>query len=387
MNICHEGASYTPCFSPSVLPFSHMNEDYQCELEAIKMIVANRMADRISQCEDVRLNVLCIASSGETALSLLTREEVALVDAVDLNPWQAYMSELRRTALLFLSRDDQLRLFAMDPSICRKGDEEERKRLYHSIRYFLPTEVREKWDGRLDKEVAFGLGHVGQSEIINHDIQEKLAEANYDPLRHADRPALARDPDFLSCFKKVYCYDNFRRRFANLHIDTQAMDEMIHRHLEVLSRPNLGENYFFHYYYTNYHIDKDKGLPLYLQEQEQEKIKLLGATSERLNFHIGDVTEVAPRLKNARDRPYDVISISNILDWIPESSAPDFVGVFFPLLAEGGMLIARHETKPKSYFAALAKKTKFRFDPEFNRHLFSAERSLLIRDTVAFIKN
>ena len=45
------------------------------------------------------------------------------------------------------------------------------------------------------------------------------------------------------------------------------MEEMIHRHLEVLHRPNLADNYFFHYYYTNYHIDKDSGLPLYLQKE------------------------------------------------------------------------------------------------------------------------
>jgi len=384
MNTCHEGASFTPEFSPSVLPFSHMNEDYQCELEAIKKIYASRNNTTCGQ--DIRLNVLCIASSGETALSILAREEVGFVDAVDLHPWQAYMTELRRTALLHLSRDQQLRLFAMDPCVPRKGDEGERKRLYNSIRCHLPVEVREKWDERLDWEVAFGLGHVGQSEIINHDIQVALSEANYDPLHHADRLSLARDPVFLSCFKKVYSYNNFSRRFSNLHIDTKAMDEMVQRHLDVLGRPNLGENYFFHYYYTNYHIDKEKGLPLYLQEQEQEKIRLFGATTDRLDIHIGDVTEIAPRLYNARNRPYDVISISNILDWIPESSAPEFVEVFFPLLSEGGVLIARHETKSRSYFADLLKKTSFRFEPEFNKELFASERSLLIRDTVAFIK-
>jgi len=387
MNICHEGPSFTPDFSPSVLPFSHMNEAYQPELEVIMRLASDRkVLSGASIDEDAKLHVLCIASSGETALSILSREEVAHVDAVDLHPWQAHMSELRRTALLHLSRDDQLRLFAMDPSIPRRGDEEHRKELYRSIRAHLPQETRDKWDERIDKEIAFGLGHTGQSEIINHDIQEALSMAGFDPLHHADPSSLARDSDFLACFKKVYCYDNFRKRFANLHINTQAMEEMIHRHLEVLSRTNLHENYFFHYYYTNYHIDKEIGLPLYLQEQAQEKIKLLGASSDRLTIHIGDVTKVAPQLFADRNKLYDVIAISNILDWIPESSAPEFVEVFYPLLSEGGMLIVRHETKPKSYFAALAKRTSFHFDPDFNKHLFSKERSLLIRDTVAFIK-
>jgi len=72
---------------------------------------------------------------------------------------------------------------------------------------------------------------------------------------------------------QVYSYKNFSRRFSNLHIDTKAMGEMVQRHLEVLSRPNLGENYFFHYYYTNYHIDKEKGLPLYLQVQVVSSIE------------------------------------------------------------------------------------------------------------------
>ena len=81
--ICHDGAGFPPEFSPSVLPFSHMNEDYQPELEVIYKIARERGASN-------NLNVLCIASSGETALSILSAKEVAQVDAVDLHPWQAH---------------------------------------------------------------------------------------------------------------------------------------------------------------------------------------------------------------------------------------------------------------------------------------------------------
>jgi len=305
-----------------------------------------------------------------------------------LNEWQVYMSELRRTALLHLTRDDQLRLFAMDPDTKREGDEEKRKELYASIRGHLPDHIRAKWDDRLDLEISFGLGHCGQSEIINHDIQEELALHKFNPIaKGGKRAALAKNPEFVECFQRVYGYENFKRRFAKLHITTAAMNEMIKRHLEVLARPNVEDNYFFRYYYTNYHIDKAQGLPLYLQEEPQEAIRQLGAGPSRLRFHIGDVISVASRLCQERSSAFDMISISNILDWVPENSAAEFVQSFHDLLKPGGMLVARHETKAKAYFPSLLSNlTGFTLDPEFNLHLHHTERSLLMRDTVAFIK-
>ena len=50
------------------------------------------------------------------------------------------VTELRRTALLYLTREEQLRLFAMDPSIPRKGDEEERQVRALFLAFIVATE-------------------------------------------------------------------------------------------------------------------------------------------------------------------------------------------------------------------------------------------------------
>jgi hypothetical protein len=46
------------------------------------------------------------------------------------------------------------------------------------------------------------------------------------------------------------------------------MDAMVVNHHSVLSRPEIAssrENYLYSYFYTNYFVDLEHGLPLYLQ--------------------------------------------------------------------------------------------------------------------------
>jgi hypothetical protein len=81
----------------SALAYSVQNEDYETELEVI------RRMDRAAP-----LRVLLVASSGENALSVLTQDRVGEVWAVDLNPAQIHLCELRAAAVSALSRDDQL---------------------------------------------------------------------------------------------------------------------------------------------------------------------------------------------------------------------------------------------------------------------------------------
>ena len=89
----------------SALAYSAQNEDYRTELALI---------DRLAQPHGLR--VLMVCSSGENALSLLTRVGIASVTAVDTNPAQVQLCELRRAAAAVLSRDEQLALLGADPS-------------------------------------------------------------------------------------------------------------------------------------------------------------------------------------------------------------------------------------------------------------------------------
>lgn len=58
--------------------------------------------------------------------------------------------------------------------------------LYDKIRDHLPEDVREAWDDRREFEIQFGIGHCGQSDIINHDLQACLDEHGMMPVGHHD---------------------------------------------------------------------------------------------------------------------------------------------------------------------------------------------------------
>jgi S-adenosylmethionine:diacylglycerol 3-amino-3-carboxypropyl transferase len=152
--------------------YSVQNEDYQTELAVLRRI------DHAAP-----LSVLMIAFSGENVLSVLTDDRVGCVDAVDMNPAQLHLCELRRTALHQLGRDEQIRLLGADPSRNRAGDETMRLALYDRIRPWLPEEARTFWDARREGDLAFGVHHVGRNDVGMHDMQERLRTAGFTPLQ------------------------------------------------------------------------------------------------------------------------------------------------------------------------------------------------------------
>jgi S-adenosylmethionine:diacylglycerol 3-amino-3-carboxypropyl transferase len=91
---CKKGdpAMDQPSFRSDIF-YSVQNEDYRTELAVLERVGGARQ------------RVLMVASSGENALSLLTQETIAAVDAVDLNPAQLRLCELRRAAAEQLTRD------------------------------------------------------------------------------------------------------------------------------------------------------------------------------------------------------------------------------------------------------------------------------------------
>jgi S-adenosylmethionine:diacylglycerol 3-amino-3-carboxypropyl transferase len=141
-----------PPFKSDVF-YSVQNEDYQTELTVLRRIFRG-----------TPLHVLLVASSGENALSLLTQSIVARVEAVDLNPAQLHLCELRRTAVEHLSRDEQLHLFSADPAIPRPEGEPERLKLYDRVHPYLPEPTATFWTARRNQDLAFGLHYIGRNE-------------------------------------------------------------------------------------------------------------------------------------------------------------------------------------------------------------------------------
>lgn len=121
--ICNSSSAIT-----SEIAFSQVREDPRIELRVIQELAKRQQS----------LRVLLVASGGCTALSLLSHPAIAKIEAVDLNPAQLHLVELRRQALLHLSLDEQLRLIGADKSI----SDRDRLSIYASLSPNLPTSTK-----------------------------------------------------------------------------------------------------------------------------------------------------------------------------------------------------------------------------------------------------
>jgi S-adenosylmethionine:diacylglycerol 3-amino-3-carboxypropyl transferase len=295
----------------------------------------------------VPLRALMIASSGENVLSLLTQPMVASVDAVDLNPAQLHLCELRRTALEHLTRDEQLRLFGAHPSFPRGGDTAERLALFERVSPHLPDAVRDYWEARRDQEIAFGVQHVGRNDIIMHDICERLRAAGFEPLGRALETA-----DLLA-WKAVYTglmtADYVRQLFG---LPSEALAARIASisgyigecHFRALQQPHAAHNPFLTTVFAGAYATTagEDGLPLYLQQEGQAALRRLG-TQARLRLHAGNMLEHMAPLADAYGS-FDLISISNIADWMTAEQFAATIANARACLAPGGALLARTAT-------------------------------------------
>ncbi|MBL8152939.1 MAG: DUF3419 family protein, partial [Anaerolineae bacterium] len=163
---------YRPSFK-SRISYSVQNEDYQTEMAVLRHMPLNSSQQ-----------VLLIASSGETALTLLTLPAVAHVYAVDMNPAQLHLCDLRRAAAMSLPQDQQLRLLGAE-SFPPGSDSAQRLSLYDQVRLDLNPDSRLFWDEGRDREIAFGIQHVGRNDVGMHDLRIRLREAGFDPLQQS----------------------------------------------------------------------------------------------------------------------------------------------------------------------------------------------------------
>jgi S-adenosylmethionine-diacylglycerol 3-amino-3-carboxypropyl transferase len=363
---------YNPSFKSDIF-YSVQNEDYQTELAVLRRIHRQRP-----------LRVLLVASAGENALSLLTQDIVASVDAVDINPAQLHLCELRRTALEHLTRDEQLRLLGADPSTSRTEGEAERLALYEQLRPHLPDPARAFWDARRNQEIAFGLHHVGRNDIGMHDIQAGLRAAGFESLLHSpqDEDLPAWRAVYTDLMTPAYIHELFGLPSEALAIKIAGIAGQLGAyHFQALQQPHPEHNPFLTTVFANTYATAagDDGLPLYLQLQGQVALRRLG-TQERLRLHPGNIVEQMPSLTAAHG-PFDLISISNIADWMTEAQFGALVVQARQCLNPGGALLARTATGSAMIVEVIGR--HMQTDHAFNVELPQVERGPWFRTLAA----
>ena len=353
--------------------YSVQNEDYQTELAVLRRIY-----------EGSPQQVLMVASSGENALSLLTQDTIAQVHAVDINSTQLHLCELRRTALEYLTRDEQLRLLGANPPLLGTQGASERLGLLDQILSHLPESVRDFWNEHRDREVAFGIQHIGRNEVAMHDIQSRLQAAGFAPL---ERPL---NDDELPAWKAVYTelmtptyiHGLFGLPSEGLAAKIAGIAGYLGEcHFRALQQPQPEHNYFLTTVFANSYARAagDDGLPLYLQTQGQTALARFG-TQERLYLHPGNILEQMKPLATTYG-PFDLISISNIADWMSDAQFSATVTQASDYLKLGGALLARTGTGNRMIIEVMGQ--HMQMEETFNVELLQAERAPWFRTIAA----
>jgi S-adenosylmethionine:diacylglycerol 3-amino-3-carboxypropyl transferase len=321
----------TPPFE-SDLFYAVQNEDVHSELALLREL------DRPRQ------RVLMIASAGENALGLLCQPEVVSIDAVDLSLAQIQLCTLRCAAAEQLSRDEQLTLFGCEPALAGPGGAPARLALYDRLRPALQAETLAFWDARREAEIAFGVHHVGRNDRLMQDLVAALAQAGIRPLY--DHPATIDATTWLAVYQQTLTPEHLQHRFGFPNPEIAARlaaltPHLAAQHLRALQQPDAAHNpYVTTVFLSSYaSAGGETGLPLYLQQAGQEALRELGI-AHRLSLHHGNLLERMPHLA-AQGGGYDLISLSNIADWMQGPQIEALVGTACACLNPGGALLLR----------------------------------------------
>ncbi len=347
--------------------YSVQNEDYQTELAVLKHLFHSEPQ-----------RVLMVASSGENALSVLADEGVHEVHAVDTNPAQIQLCELRRTAVKHLTRDEQLALLGSDGLTELAAT---RLALYARLRAHLPEASQRFWDARVDNEIAFGIHFSGRNDVLMREVQKSVHAAGLKPFEQTftdDQRAA-----WIAAYKGIMTGTYFKNTFglpteeAALKLASLA-ERTAMCHLQALEKPDAAHNYFLTTALANTYAlpTGEAGLPGYLQEHAQVALNA-GGKIDRLQLRAGNVLEQAVAL-NRESGPFDLISISNIVEWMGQDQFGGLVAQLGQCLKPQGALLARSVSDNRMIVEGIAK--HMRIDESLNQRLVSVERGPWFRN-------
>lgn len=278
--------------------------------------------------------VLCIASAGDNALSLLRTAPAAVV-AADLSQAQLSLTELKQMAFARLSYGELCTLLGLNPG-------PERMSLYRHIRKHLSQQAREFWDER-SSLIETGIIHAGKFERYFRVFRKYLL-----PLVHSrktTRDLLApKTGQAQSAFYNRHWNNQRWKLLMNLFFSKGIMGKY-GRDPEFLKQVTISvpayirqkaeehlqsvycqDNYLLHMILTGHF---GSVLPHYLRPENFESIRQ----------HIGRLSLSAADAGQAlREQSFDAYALSNIFEYIPEPAFRELAGEWSDHIPAGARL-------------------------------------------------
>lgn len=330
------------------------------------------LVERLESSREGPLRAALVASGGCTALALLACARMERVDAVDLNPAQLHFVELRRRATDHLRQDEQLELLGYS-----EASGAEREALYQRLRFALPEATRAFWDARTE-EVRYGLARVGRLETLLGELAERLLEHGLDPVQ---RPAEALGhPEWNRTFEQVFDRGRLALAFGAAAVaystERSFSAHFSARFADALRRSRAKRNPFLARLFSLPLVEED--LPLCLREAAQDEIRAGGL--DRLRLHGGPFLGRLLALHDDSGQGYDLVDLSDLLDWMPVTERYAVVRKLASVLRPGGMVVARRFNGDGSLVQVL--KSHLDVDTALSAELTEKERSPVYREVV-----
>ncbi len=295
------GSLTSACDGP--LLFGSVHEDPELELEAL----APSFGDRIA----------IVSSGGCTALSLLAcgaRD----VTAIDCNPTQNHLVELKHAAIAALGTRRTTAFLGLAPS-----NAEARRDAYLRIRGGLTTAAAAYWDARLNT-VARGVQWSGRAERLMRAVTAVLRTLVHGDRRISRLLACTTLAEQRALWEREWNTRRLRwlyrallgRRSLSRGIDPACCDHVrggrfdrffLERLAHTLTTLPVSENYFLHAALTGRY--PKAAAPPYLDPRRKPAI----GHSCRLALVDGTFTDF---LRTQPDRSLSGFALSNIAEWL-----------------------------------------------------------------------
>lgn len=322
--------------------------------------------------------VFSITSGGCNVLAFLIDDPKKVV-ALDINPHQNYLLELKIAAFRNLNYDDLLCFLGIDE--CPDRDE-----LYGKVRQNLSAPARSYWDSQQMK-IRTGVIHCGSYErymrllrsllillIGRRSIESILQTGDAEERRHI----------FNTQFENLR-WRIFTKVMLSRSVMTLLFDKAFFQYLEdafsfgvhfagktkrALTVLPVSGNPYVHYILTGGYR-KGSGIPLYLRP---EHFAIIRSRLERIEIVTGSCEEY---FKSLPSHSISKFNFSNIFEWMPAHQFESLLNITAQIGADGAVIVYRnllvHREHPQALHSTIISRKK--------------EARILLDDDLSFIYN
>jgi S-adenosylmethionine-diacylglycerol 3-amino-3-carboxypropyl transferase len=325
-------------------------------------------------------DVLSITSAGCNVLGLLLHQPRSLI-AIDLNPTQNALLELKMAGIRQLDHDDFLAFIGIRPAANRTNT-------YRMIRYQLLPETRAYWDSQADM-IETGVIFGGKLERYIRTWQKEHLAAIHPPekinyLLQLDNLATQQaffetewaSPAFEKSFKHYFGNHNLQKgrdpvlfRYVQIDAGTHFFERFRH----VCTRLPLRGNFYVEFFLTSAYRDLQQVHP-YLKASNYG---LLRSQLEKVQIVTADLESFLTRGEYGR---FSKANLSNIFEYMSPENAAHLLGLLHRNFRTGGTLAYWNLLVPRSCPDHL--RSQFISHIQDAQILWQADRSWFYRDFV-----